>query len=392
MTEISIRKVQGAEIFDAAHFLYGYSFEGSPPLASVTGHSRQQALEEHVDTRCFMLFKAEQLIACAYNSPLTQNVRGKIYSASGVWDVATHPNERRKGYSRQVLERLLADARDEGAAFSALYPYKESFYERLGYTTFPQPCIAEFPTSALAPLLKMDLPGAVELVPIEQGYRAYRTYLRQQQQNIHGMALFDGSRAIELRGQEVWLAIARVDGVPVGMMSYRIQGFGGTMTVYRLFYDDSRARYLLLEWLARHVDQVKSIKISLPPFEQPGTWLADLNVSLSASKTPLGRVADVAAIGGMQSGPGRFTARISDPLCSWNEGRYAFETIEGVLHVGPTDEADCDLGIQALSALVFGTHDPGDLLYRGWGNPAPETQATMRAMFPRRLPYLHEGF
>lgn len=392
MTEINIRQVRGAEMFDAAHLLYGYAFEGSPPLASMTGRSRQQALEEHVDTRCFILFKGEQAIACAYNSPLTQNVRGKIYAASGVWDVATHPAERRKGYSRQVLERLLADARDAGAAFSALYPFKESFYERLGYTTFPQPRVAEFSPGALAPLLKLDLPGAVELVPIEQGYRIYRTYLRQHQRNIHGMALFEGSRAIELRGQEVWMAFARVDDILVGTMSYRIQNFGGAMTVFRLFYDDSRARFLLLEWLARHVDQVKTVKIGLPPFEQPETWLADLNVSISASKPPLGRVADVAAIGGMQTGPGRFTARISDPLCAWNEGCFAFETVEGVLHVSPADEADCDLGIQALSALVFGTHDPGDLVYRGWGNPSPETQAVMRVMFPRKLPYLHEGF
>ena len=51
MTESSIRKVQGEEMFDAMHLLYGYSFKGSPPLASMPDHTRQKALEWHADAR-----------------------------------------------------------------------------------------------------------------------------------------------------------------------------------------------------------------------------------------------------------------------------------------------------------------------------------------------------
>lgn len=63
---------------------------------------------------------------------------------------------------------------------------------------------------------------------------------------------------------------------------------------------------------------------------------------------------------------------------------------DGILQVSAGDEADCDLSIQALAALIYGTHPPGDFPIRGWGDPSPEVQATLRTMFPPLVPYLHE--
>jgi predicted acetyltransferase len=106
----------------------------------------------------------------------------------------------------------------------------------------------------------------------------------------------------------------------------------------------------------------------------------------------MGRVVDVAQIGGMRTGPGRLTMRVSDPLCPWNEGAWRLETVDGRLQVQSSRAADCALRIQGLSALVYGTHDPGDFAVRGWGDPSSEMLTVLRTMFPRRLPYLHEVF
>jgi len=72
--------------------------------------------------------------------------------------------------------------------FSNLYPFRESFYERLGYVTFPLPRIAKPAPSALLPLMEKDLGGQVELMLIGDGFDIYREYPGKLRQRTHGMA------------------------------------------------------------------------------------------------------------------------------------------------------------------------------------------------------------
>ena len=94
----------------------------------------------------------------------------------------------------------------------------------------------------------------------------------------------------------------------------------------------------------------------------------------------------------MKTGPGSFRANISDPDCPWNNGTWKFEGSTGKLAISPAQMTDCHLTIQGLSALVYGINDPGDFAIRGWGNPPLNVVETMRAMFPPKLPYLHEHY
>jgi hypothetical protein len=272
-----------------------------------------------------------------------------------------------------------------------------SFYERLGYVTFSTPRTAKLKPASLAPLLKQDLGGEIKLLLIGDGYDTYRDYVHKLQKRVHGMGVFvHGTKAQAQKHNRSWLALAKVEGELVGLMLYEFKGeevTQFTLRALRFYYDTSRAKYLLLQWIARHVDQASEVEIWLPPYEQPETWLADLQVSTeSQTRAPVGRVVDVARIDGMQTGPGCFSARISDPLCPWNEDMWQFETVDEQLQVGPARKADCDLTSQALAALVYGTHDPADFLFRGWGNPSLAVQAALRAMFPPMMPYLHEYF
>ena len=106
----------------------------------------------------------------------------------------------------------------------------------------------------------------------------------------------------------------------------------------------------------------------------------------------MGRVLDISGLGGMQVGPGSFSARISDPFCPWNEGSWKFYEAAGMLHITPSNEADCELTIQGLSALVYGVADPADFAIRDWGSPSASLQVILRSMFSVRLPYLHEYY
>lgn len=391
MINITIREVRGEERADIARPLGGYAFSPTPPL-----HTREEELkhqEYRSDALCLALFVNEHPMAIAVCSPMQQNIRGTLYSGGGIHGVAVHPEARRNGYARQLLTQLLAELHARGEVVSTLYPFRESFYQRLGYTTFPQPRTIQFPASVLQPLLKQELEGKVSMVSLADGDTSYYAYLQKIQPELHGMGLFSKRRGEWQRDQNrYWLAIARVNDEPCGMMLYRINGNQDNMEVPCFYYSDSRGKYLLLEWFARHIDQVKYIEVRLPPGEYPETWIADLSPTIRAEKAPMGRVLDITKLSGLKTGAGDFTARISDPVCPWNEGAYRFETIDGKLQISSATTVDCQLTIQALTALVYGTHDPETFAIRGWGNPSKHDQKTIRNMFSSKQPYLHEVF
>jgi predicted acetyltransferase len=393
MPEFSVRQVQGDEVMDTLYELAGYAFEPTPPMPDRSDWAKM--LRQMSDGAILIGFFGSDPVASVAYSAMSQNVRGQLFDIGGVWGVATAPEARRKGYARVLLQHLFQQMQKDERPLSALYAFRESFYQRLGYTIFPQPRVARFKPQALAPLLDQDLGGRVERMMIADGFDLYRTYLKTRQSVTHGMAQSsEGPARLMQDWNSFWLAVAWVDGDPQGMMLYKLTGEEGrfTMNAPYFYYSSSRGKYLLLDWCARHADHADIIKLRLPPDERPDTWMADLDVKYESFEGPLCRIIDLAQIGGIPVGAGEFTAQIRDPHCSWNEGVYRLEEVDGHLRVTPASQPNCTLYIQAISALIYGTHDPADFAIRGWGDPDPQTISAMKSMFPTALPYLHEVF
>lgn len=389
-----IREVTGDEALEIFYWLSSYCFHASPPM--LNKEEWQTMVRQRVGNRYFALFQDGKPAAGTAILPMTQQVRGSLLRMGGIYDVVTHPADRRKGYVRQLMGVALAEMRAEGMALSCLYPFRESFYERFGYTALPQTRKVSLDPQTLAPLLKQNLGGQVTLLPISEGYAEFRAYLRRYQQRTHGFALFENEDWGWAKRDRFWLALARVKDEVVGLMLYRLRGeevTKFTFDVMRFYYHTSPGRYLLLEWIARHIDQAERAELILPPSELPETWLADMKVTTETFWIAgMGRALDLSGLSGLTCGAGRFTARVRDPYAPWNEGAWAFESQDGRLRISPAQQTDCELSVQALSALVYGTHDPADIIPRGWGNPDGSTQVQMRSLFPRMLPYLHEFF
>lgn len=389
---IEIRPVSGDERRDIILRLGGYAFGPTPPLP-FDNEFWQGFVRISEGAPNLVAFEDGQAVAMVHSTPMTQHVRGKIVPMGGVWAVATMPVARRNGLARRLMADLLAGDRARGAAMTCLWAFKESFYARLGYVTFPQWRKATFAPEPLIPLLKKDLGGTVEMLSIADGFDLYWDYLQEVQARTHGMALV---KPVLLRERNRrWLAVARVDGRVVGTILYQLADGGDETLIFkaeRFFYTTVQGRYLLLEWLARHVDQTREVSLVLPPGELPETWWLDLQPKTTSIESALGRVLDVTRLAGIEVGPGQFTARISDPFCPWNEGCYRFASDGGCLDITPSVGAECTLSIEALTGLVYGIRDPEVFALEGWGDPSPDLQATMRSMFPACLPFLHEEF
>jgi predicted acetyltransferase len=390
----AIRQLQGDELLEIMYTLNSYSLHPSPPL-----YDKDEwfsIVRQRQGMNCHALFEDKTPVSVAVSTPMTQNMRGKLYPASGVWGVATFPSARRKGYCRKVMESVLSSDHDSGKAFSNLYPFRESFYERLGFVSFPLTKIARLKTLSLAPLLKMETEGEIRLQYFGEAYDAYREYLNVMREHRHGMAFFDFGDRAGANKNIFWTALAIFDGKVEGIMLYRIRGEEVTKFKFeaiRFYYRTSRARYLLLNWIARHIDQAERAELWLPEDEYPETWLADIQVKFeTAIRAAMSRVLNVEKIAGMQVGEGGFSARIVDPLCPWNEGVWRFGSVDGRLEVSKASSADCGLTIQGLTALVSGVPDPQDFPLRGWGKLDSSLISTVRAIFPPLRPFMHENF
>ena len=147
--EVTLRHLEGDEMLEALYALNSYSLHPSPPLQNK--EEWMGIVRERKGMTCFAVFEGEAPVSIVVSTPMTQNMRGKLYPASGVWGVSTAPSARRKGFCRQAMVSLLSVDRDSGKAFSNLYPFRESFYERMGYVSFPLTKIARLTTQSLSP-------------------------------------------------------------------------------------------------------------------------------------------------------------------------------------------------------------------------------------------------
>jgi predicted acetyltransferase len=393
-TGIEIRVVDHEEFvgFDVNH----YAFGATPSVRNLD--DARKRIPYLADATAIAAFEGGKPQATAMIHSMTQHVRGKILSMGGIGGVASLPAGRRKGTVRKLMASSLGIMRERGEYVSTLYPFRDSFYERLGYAGFPKPRYAKIAPEALGPLVRMPKPGDVEQMPMSEGFDAWRGFLEAYQRDHHGFALKALSNAVGTRDHNVaWIAFVREHGEITGAMTFRITGYGGSLHAETFYYRTSAARYQLLDWIGRHVDQVKDAWIRLGPREFPELWYQDLNAEISTTfehawPAPMARIISVAELGGLEAGDGRITVDLVDELCPWNTATWTLTGSGDRLAAEPGGTPECRITIQGLSALVYVGHDPADFVYRGWGDPNAGAQATLRALFPPAFPVLHEQF
>ena len=400
--ENSIREVFGDEIYTQHRALANYAFGASPqkPDPAKEAERRDEMLRYGAASRYFVAFSGEQPQATAALFKMTENVRGKIMTMSGVSGVASMPAGRRQGHVRNLFIRLFEEMRADGCAVSTLYPFRESFYERLGFAAFQAPRYFRFNPIHLAPLVRVPKAGTVEQQPMSTAWQTWRDFAEVYQGIAHGFSLRDVSADVRNRDENSWwVAIARDhEGTVVGVLQFRITGYEKRLEGIP-YYNSALGKYLLLDWVGRHADQVHEASLRVGPADQPNLWFHDLKATISTADDqawtgPMGRIVSVADLTGISAGEGdhEIALQIVDDYAPWNSGVHTFRSENGVLTVTPGGEPVMTMTIQGLAALVYAGQDPADFIYRGWGDPDEAAQQTLRALFPPAAPVLHEEF
>ncbi|WP_199511181.1 GNAT family N-acetyltransferase [Nucisporomicrobium flavum] len=340
-----------------------------------------------------------QTLAGAAAFPMRQNVRGVVHDMAGVASVTSHPSARRRGLVRELLTRLMGQMREQGCAVSALYPFRPSFYGRLGYVGVPRVRTVSFAPEGLSGLLRTDLPGEVERVHLTEGFDDFTALTLRLLEERHGFSVYDETRTAEFReSPSRWVAIARVAGEVVGAVIYRIDEYGGDLVGDDLLTTGPMGRALLLQFFARHVDQVARVRLKIGTDEVPELWGTDLavvtegRVEFPRMGGPMVRLLSIDALNGLRAGAeaGVTVEVVDDELLA---GRYRLTGEAGSLTVEETkDEPQATLTCQGISALAYGVLDPVEVVIRGFGQVDGPAVEALGALFPKKMPYLFADF
>jgi predicted acetyltransferase len=392
---MDFRQITAAERVATMFPLASYAFQPSPSPAEDEERYRERA---RFNETAVMLIAEEngQALAGLAAYRMRQNVRGLVHDMAGVASVASHPSARRRGLVRELLERLLRQMREEGSAVSVLYPFRPSFYARFGFVGVPRHRTATFAPEGLGHLIRAELPGEVERLTMADGFDAYGEMTRRLLEARHGFSIFDATRAELFRSDQVWLAVARAGGEVAGVVRYRITEYGADLLAEDLLTTGPLGRALLLQFFARHVDQVARVTVTIGTDEVPELWGTDLAVTTEGRVNhprqggPMVRVLDMPALSGTPVGPGDVTIEIPDDELAGGVWRLSSE--QGRLVVAKGSSPTATLTVGGLSALLYGVLDPVEVFTRGLGELSPEAIGPLTSLFPRQMPYIFSVF
>jgi GNAT superfamily N-acetyltransferase len=339
-----------------------------------------------------------QALAGVAALPMRQNVRGVLHDMAGVASVTTHPAARRRGFVRELLSRLLRQMSEQGCTVSTLYPFRPSFYARFGFVGLPRARTATFAPEGLSHLLRADLPGEVERFAMREGFDDYNALTLRLLGERHGFSVYDEVRTAEFREDPRWVAVARVDGEVVAAVTYRIDRFGGDLIADDLLATGPLGRALLLQYFARHVDQVARVIVTIGADEVPELWGTDFavltqgKVAYPSNGGPMARLLSMEALTGtVTTAEESITVEVVDD--DFIAGRYLLAGESGRLTVEPSkNEPQATLTCAGISALTYGVLDPIEVVTRGLGQVEPPAVGPLNALFPRRMPYLFADF
>jgi predicted N-acetyltransferase YhbS len=395
MGGMDFRQITAAERTAQMFPLTAYAFTPSPWPAE--DEERYRGRMQFNETALNLVAEeGGQALASVVGYRMRQNVRGLVHGMAGVASVASHPSARRRGLVRGLLERLLRQMREEGSAVSALYPFRPSFYARFGFVGIPRHRTATFAPEGLAHLIRAELPGEVERLPMADGFEAYESLTRRLLEERHGFSVFDDNQTAGFRDDKVWLAVARSEGEVVGAVRYHIAEYGGDLVAEDLLTTGPLGRALLLQFFARHVDQVARVTVTVGTDEVPELWGTDLAVTTEGRVNhprkggPMVRALDMPALSGTPVGAGDVTIEIPDD--EFVGGVWRLSSEDGRLAVAKGSNPAATLTVGGFSALLYGVLDPVEVFTRGLGELTPEAVTPLTTLFPRRMPYLFSDF
>jgi predicted acetyltransferase len=258
--------------------LVTHSFPGANrPLAQVTEQLRDPVIGGGVES-LFIAENKARPAAALHLYPLRQWIGGELIPVAGVGMVTVSPTHRKQRVAGDLMTHALRAAHERGDLGSALYPFRVSFYQKLGYG---QAGVAE---QFLIP--PDGLPDSQERLRIE--------LLDQEASQREALELYQRWAVTQTgqlqRNERLWAELCTVQDR--ALVGYRAEGGaleGYALVIYRtdlprprrylevdeMVWTSGASRRGLYAWLASLNDQWERILIRELPSQRLGDWIRE---------------------------------------------------------------------------------------------------------------------
>jgi len=352
-----------------------------------------------------------QVVASLVLYPFHAYVRGQKIPVTGVGSVAVSPEHRRRGVGEAGMRAALRELRQRGSHLSVLYPFRNSYYRRLGYGTIEYVhqlavAAANLPLSDEARRVRrMLLPDRVAIEAL---------YERAAQQGHFALA-----RAPEWWARRLWtypgdwvVYEGKRRGQIEGYLYYEVENSRGpfrlAITLNEFVAATPEAHQGLLGHLATLRDQVEEIHhaatadnvwVSLLGSAQnlrPGAEIGAFNDTGGIATGAMLRVVDVK--GALEllpvapHGRGELILQVEDRVLAQNTRAYLIAAREGRLRVGPEPRRRLPhlaLTIDVLAQIVAGTLSPARAAETGLARSTHGAAEVVNGWFASRPAYVY---
>jgi len=385
---------------DAFHSLVSYAFR--PEAGPVEAFDPDDVPEPTKVGRRYGLYDGDDLLTTCKHIDFRARIRGGFRDLHGLSAVASPPERRRRGLVRDLLAGSLEQSRSDGVAFSALWPFKRSFYAQYGWATGTRAVKHELDPAALsfAPdhdhgaFVPIDADDWERVDAVHTGHGAGYELTVDRTEEWWRKRVFAGWE------DDPFAYGFERDGDLAGYVAYSFEGDGDTaLRVRDWAYVDHDARLALLRFLADHDSQADALHVWTHPCEDLLDLLPDTDdVTAEVRLCPMVRLVDVPAaleaLAYPESADADLVLAVEDPLADWNDDTFRFAVTDGHGTVERADAADADaeLGVGALSQLAVGYRSAHELAAVGDLTADDDAVAALASALPERPTFLREGF
>lgn len=312
--------------------------------------------------------------------PLREWIGGQSLPVAGVGMVTVSPAHRKRGVAAELMIKALHSARERGDVASALYPFRISFYQKLGYGHAGSALQYQVPPAALP-----DSPERtqVELLDDDHGRREalelYQRWARTQTGQLE-------------RGERLWTLLCTApDRALVGYRTRAGVLEGYALVVYRtdlprgqrylevdeLVWTSPASERGLYGWLGSLGDQWEQVLLRALPSQHLGDWIREPRLPHAAAPNwglwapaatlmmgPMFRMLDLRGAWEQRSvvetPPFAVALNLADEQIDENKGRWRLDFDGGRVTIDQQSHADLEIGlnVSTLSRLFIGSLTP----------------------------------